>query len=59
MKIIKGFSVNKEFIYYISVYRLKTLEAYGVEFAVCDSPLSLNIIYNCEPDKVLLDLKVK
>ena len=34
------------------VHRLKTLEAYGVEFAVCDSPLPLNIIYNCEPDDV-------
>lgn len=28
------------------VHRLKTLERYGVEYAVCDSPLLLNIIYN-------------
>ena len=32
------------------VHRLKTLQAYGVEYEVCDSPLPLNIIYNCEPD---------
>lgn len=34
------------------VHRLKTMAAYGVEYAVCDSPLPLNIIYNCEPDDV-------
>ena len=34
------------------VHRLKTLEAYGVEYAICDSPLPLNIIYNCAPDEV-------
>lgn len=38
------------------VHRLKTLEAYGVEYAVCDSPLPLNIIYNCEPDEVFTTL---
>lgn len=30
-------------------HRTRTLERYGVEFAVCDSPLPLNIIYNREP----------
>ncbi len=33
------------------LHRLKTLEHYGVEYAVCDSPLPLNIIYNREPDE--------
>ena len=30
-------------------HRTRTLEKYGVEFTVCDSPLPLNIIYNREP----------
>lgn len=30
-------------------HRTRTLAKYGVEFAVCDSPLPLNIIYNREP----------
>lgn len=34
------------------VHRLKTLERYGVEYAVCDSPLPLNIIYNNTPDEL-------
>lgn len=38
------------------VHRLKTLERYGVEYAVCDSPLPLNIVYNCEPDEVFAHL---
>ena len=33
------------------VHRLKTLERYGVEYAVCDSLLPLNIIYNNTPDE--------
>ena len=40
------------YIFAEQVHRLKTLEAYGVEYAVCDSPLPLNIIYNWEPDEV-------
>ncbi|WP_296784658.1 hypothetical protein [Selenomonas sp.] len=31
------------------MHRLKTLERYGVEYAVYDSPLPLNIIYNNTP----------
>ena len=31
------------------VHRTRTLDQYGVDFAVCDSPLPLNIIYNREP----------
>ena len=48
----------KDQLYLIAeqVHRLKTLEAYGVEYAVCDSPLPLNIIYNCEPDEVFTTL---
>ena len=34
------------------VHRLKTLERYGVEYAICDSPLPLNIIYNREPEEI-------
>ena len=34
------------------VHRLKTLERYGVEYAICDSPLPLNIIYNSEPEEL-------
>ena len=34
------------------VHRLKTLDRYGVEYAVCDSPLPLNIIYNNTPDEL-------
>ena len=34
------------------VHRLKTLERYGVEYAICDSPLPLNIIYNNEPEEI-------
>ena len=34
------------------VHRLKTLERYGAEYAVCDSPLLLNIIYNNTPDEL-------
>ena len=34
------------------VHRLKTLERYGVEYEVCDSPLPLNIIYNNTPDEL-------
>ena len=30
-------------------HRTRTLEKYGVDFTVCDSPLPLNIIYNREP----------
>ncbi len=32
-------------------HRTRTLAKYGVEFAVCDSPLPLNIIYNREPSE--------
>lgn len=32
-------------------HRIKTLAKYGVEYAVCDSPLPLNIIYNREPSE--------
>ena len=32
-------------------HRTKTLAKYGVEYAVCDSPLPLNIIYNREPSE--------
>lgn len=32
-------------------HRTRTLAKYGVEFAVCDSPLPLNIIYNREPNE--------
>ena len=34
------------------VHRLKTLGRYGVEYAVCDLPLPLNIIYNNTPDEL-------
>ena len=34
------------------VHRLKTLERYGVEYAICDSPLLLHIIYNREPEEI-------
>ena len=30
-------------------HRTRTLEKYSVDFAICDSPLPLNIIYNREP----------
>lgn len=44
-------------------HRTKTLAKYGVEYAVCDSPLPLNITYTVispwETDKVALDLKVR
>ena len=30
-------------------HRTRTLEKYNVDFAICDSPLPLNIIYNREP----------
>lgn len=30
-------------------HRTRTLDKYGIDFAVCDSPLPLNIIYNREP----------
>lgn len=34
------------------IHRLKTLDRYGLEYAVCDSPLPLNIIYNNKPEEI-------
>lgn len=35
-------------------HRTRTLDKYGIDFAVCDSPLPLNIIYNREPTDALV-----
>lgn len=43
---------NRLYLFTEKVHRLKIWERDGVEYAVCDSPLPLNIIYNNTPDEL-------
>ena len=43
---------NRLYLFTEKVHRLKMWERDGVEYAVCDSPLPLNIIYNNTPEEL-------